>query len=86
MNPALQAQRDGRPGLSLVAQPREDSPRPVGAEYMETNEAAKYLRHSVSWLLRQWDIPFLKGRPNVYRRADLDDWFERHKSKQVMRR
>jgi len=45
--------------------------------YLTTPEAAAYLRRSVSWLLRQPDIPHLRGNPNVYKRADLDAWFER---------
>jgi len=48
-------------------------------QYLTTEEAAAYLRRSVSWLLRQSDVPYLRGVPNTYRRADLDDWFERHK-------
>ena len=47
--------------------------------YMTTREAAEYLRKSASWLVRQPDIPYVKGLPNVYKRTDLDDWFERHK-------
>lgn len=48
-------------------------------EYMTTEEAAAYLRKSVSWLVRQPDIPYVRGVPNTYKREDLDDWFERHK-------
>lgn len=47
--------------------------------YLTTPEAAAYLRKSVSWLLRQHDIPFVPGNPNVYRRSDLDQWFDRSK-------
>jgi len=47
--------------------------------YLTTKEAAEYLRKSASWLVRQPDIPYVKGVPNVYKRTDLDDWFERHK-------
>lgn len=47
-------------------------------EYMTTEEAATYLRKSVSWLLKQSDMPYLRGIPNVYRRKDLDAWYERH--------
>lgn len=47
--------------------------------YLTTQEAAAYLRKSVSWLLRQHDIPFLPGNPNIYSLADLDAWFERSK-------
>jgi len=48
-------------------------------EYMTTEEAAEYLRRSPSWLVRQPDVPYVRGTPNTYRRKDLDDWFERHK-------
>jgi hypothetical protein len=51
-------------------------------EYVTTEEAAKYLRMSVSRLLRLADLAYLRGRPNVYRRQDLDDWFERNKTGQ----
>jgi len=47
--------------------------------YLTTEEAAMYLRKSTSWLTRQPDIPYVKGVPNIYKRTDLDDWFERHK-------
>jgi len=47
--------------------------------YLTTPEAAAYLRKSVSWLLRQRDVPYLLGNPNVYRKSDLDEWFERSK-------
>ena len=46
---------------------------------MTTTEAAEYLRKSTSWLLRQGDVPFLPGNPNVYSKADLDEWFEANK-------
>ncbi len=48
-------------------------------KYLTTKQAAQYLHKSVSWLLRQGDIPYLTGRPNTYSVADLDEWFERHK-------
>ena len=50
-------------------------------DYMTTEEAADYMRKGTAWLLRQADIPYLPGRPNLYLRADLDDWFERNKHK-----
>ena len=56
---------------------------PISSEnddtYLKTQEAARYLRKSVSWLVKRHDIPFLKGVPNIYKRRDLDDWFERNK-------
>ena len=48
-------------------------------EYLTTTEAARHLRRSTSWLLRQKDIPYLPGRPNVYAIFDLDAWFENNK-------
>ena len=66
--------------LGQDAQPAENpSMRAIGADYLTTNDAAEYLCHSVSWLLRQGDIPYLRGRPNLYSRRDLDAWFERNK-------
>ena len=49
------------------------------SEYLTTDEAARYLRRSSSWLLKQHDIPYLKGVPNTYSRKDLDAWVERNK-------
>ena len=42
--------------------------------YLTTREAARYLRRSVSWMSRRKDIPVYRGRPNVFRRSDLDTW------------
>ena len=53
---------------------RNDAP-----DKMTTAEAARYLRKSESWLLRQHDIEYVRGIPNTYERVALDDWFERHK-------
>jgi len=47
--------------------------------YLTTKEAAAYLRKSTSWLLRQTEIPYLRGNPHVYKAADLDAWFDRSK-------
>ena len=49
------------------------------ADYLTTPEAAKYLRKSVSWLLRRHDIAYIPGKPNLYAKADLDRWFQKHK-------
>jgi len=46
-------------------------------EYLTTEEAARYMRRSVSWMLRRKDIPYYRGRPNVYKRLDLDAWMDR---------
>jgi hypothetical protein len=51
----------------------------LSSPYMTTEEASKYIRKSESWLLKQSDIPYLRGVPNLYSRKDLDSWFERHK-------
>lgn len=57
----------------------------AGSPYLTTAEAARYMRKSVSWLLRRADLPFLKGTPNLYSRRDLDDWFDRNKWKPKVR-
>ena len=60
-----------------------DDPIRVGGrgvpEYLKTREAAKYLRKSVSWLAKRHDIAYVRGVPNIYKRKDLDSWFERNK-------
>ena len=48
----------------------------VAPRYLTTEEAAAYLRRSVSWLLRQKRIPYYPGKPNRYRREDIDRWME----------
>ena len=53
----------------------------VGSPYLTTDEAAAYLRKSVSWLLRVPDRAFLRGKPNLDAKSDLDAWVERHKFK-----
>lgn len=63
-------------------QPREVSLRSGDGEYLTTVEAARYLRMSVSRLLHLADLPYVRGRPNIYRRQDLEDWFERNKTGQ----
>lgn len=47
-------------------------------DLLTTAEAAEYLRHSTTWLLKQNDIPYVRGTPNIYKRIDLDDWLKRH--------
>lgn len=47
--------------------------------YLTTREAAVYLRRSVSWLLRQPDIAYIPGKPNLYEKKDLDAWLRKHK-------
>lgn len=47
--------------------------------YMTTEEAAEYLRRSVSWMLRQKDVPYYRGKPNLYRKADLDQWMDENR-------
>jgi hypothetical protein len=53
--------------------------RPIESPYLTTDEAAAYLRKSVSWLLRVPDMVFLRGKPNLYAKNDLNAWVERHK-------
>ncbi len=62
----------GRRGDVAVVRPEE------AASYLTTAEAARYLRKSASWLVKRHDIPYLKGVPNIYRKKDLDGWFERN--------
>lgn len=49
--------------------------RDSNSPYVTTEEAAAYLRKSVSWMLRQKDIPYQRGTPNIYDKRDLDEWF-----------
>jgi hypothetical protein len=67
-------------------EPRADSLCPIAGEYLTTGEAAKYLRMSVSRLLRLQNLEYLRGRPNIYSKQDLDNWFERNKSGHGMKR
>jgi hypothetical protein len=67
----------GRGALSAV--------HPAESPYMTTEEAAAYLRKSVSWLLRVPDMPFLRGKPNLYAKGDLDGWVEKHKFRPRLR-
>jgi hypothetical protein len=53
--------------------------RPTESAYLTTDEAAAYLRKSVSWLLRVPDMVFLRGKPNLYAKNDLNAWVDRHK-------
>ena len=60
-----------------LGEPRRQ--RDNNSAIMTTPEAARYLRKSESWLLRQSGISYKRGIPNTYKRKDLDDWFERNK-------
>ena len=64
-------------GIDIVS-PQLDHPL-LCQSYLTTTEAARYLRRSVSWLLRCGQIPYVRGHPNVYSIKDLDEWFERNK-------
>ena len=57
----------------------------VASPYLTSDEAAAYLRKSVSWLLRVPDMAFLRGKPNLYAKGDLDAWGERHKHRPKVR-
>jgi len=74
-------------GTSAGTIPSNDSQNheELKSPFMVTDEAAKYLRKSTSWLLRQPDLPYLKGTPNLYTKSDLDAWFQRHKFKPSVR-
>ena len=67
--------------LGPDAQPDQGTVCAVMPKYLPTDEAAAYLRRTVSWLLRQADIPYVPGRPNTYAVKDLDEWFEANKRK-----
>ena len=54
-------------------------------DYLTTDEAANYFRRSKSFILTQPDLAYLPGHPNTYAKRDLDAWFERHKTKPIMR-
>jgi hypothetical protein len=54
---------------------RADGDRSCGEGYLTTAEAARHMRRSVSWMLREKDIPYFRGKPNLYFRSDLDHWF-----------
>ena len=66
-------------GGATAGQQDDTGTERVKSPLMTTAEAAQYMRRSVSWLLRQPDVPYLQGKPNLYARADLDDWYERSK-------
>ena len=68
---------ESQPELAIVDGPRDT--HPICQPYLTTTEAARYLRRSVSWLLRCGQIPYVRGHPNVYSVKDLDEWFERNK-------
>jgi len=57
-------------GVKQVMEPKD---------VMTTEEAATYLRKSVSWMLRRKDIPYTRGAPNIYARKDLDAWMDDNK-------
>jgi hypothetical protein len=67
---SLPAQAGGVAGVAV---------RPIESPYLTTDEAAAYLRKSVSWLLRVPDMAFLRGKPNLYAKNDLNAWVDRHK-------
>ena len=78
-----QGARFGRNGAPpTLAAPAQDLDIPtvvikqVDTPLLTTPEAAAYLRRCVGWLLHRGDIPYLKGKPDMYRRADLDRWIE----------
>lgn len=58
--------------------PASGSMNAADSVLMTTPEAAAYIRKSVSLLLHQRDIAYLPGKPNLYRRKELDVWIDRH--------
>ena len=77
MTTSVGSDQPPKPELDPVQRPRDT--RAVCQRYLTTSEAARYLRRSVSWLLRCGEIPYVPGRPNLYSVKDLDEWFERNK-------
>lgn len=63
---------------STVSQTISGQKGQSGRIFLTTPEAAAYLRRSVSWLLRQPDIAYIPGKPNLYAQEDLDVWVDRH--------
>ena len=45
-------------------------------KYLTTLEAAAYMRKSRSWMVQRKDIPYYRGRPNLYLKEDLDRWLD----------
>ena len=60
--------------LDTAAGIERSQPEPHEAGYLTTLEAAAYMRRSRSWMLQRKDIPYYRGRPNLYRKEDLDNW------------
>jgi len=65
-------------GLEQVPQPTPGTNRAAELVLLTTEEAAEYMRRSASWLLHRRDIAYLPGKPNLYRRKDLDTWVARN--------
>jgi len=63
---------------------KEPAPCSETERYLTTPKAAAFLHRSTSWLLRQKDIAYLRGRPNVYDVRDLMDWFEKNKHRPMI--
>lgn len=53
--------------------------RSIESPYLTTEKAAAYLNRGVSWMLHQKDIPYYRGKPNQYRREDLDAWMQENR-------
>lgn len=59
------------------------------SKYLTTIEAAKYMRRSRGWILNRKDIPYYRGKPNLYLKRDLDTWldsFRRYEPLETRRR
>ena len=70
-------QFDGSENALIGQDRRVDEDRASSEGYLTTVEAARHMRRSVSWMLRQKDIPYYRGKPNLYRREELDEWLTR---------
>jgi len=64
---------------NVDSMPSDGNMNDIYTTYMTTGESARYLRRSVSWMSRQKDIPVYRGRPNVFRRDDLDAWMTKNR-------
>jgi len=83
----------GGPFFSRLQNPRDEKAHPAdnggmnnNAEnesalqgYLTTIEAALYMRKSRGWILNRKDIPYYRGKPNLYKKEDLDDWLNRNR-------
>jgi len=68
---------------SSLPKDHSENNNPVQSPYLTTEQASAYMSRSTSWMLRQKDISYFSGKPNMYLKKDLDDWLfknRRHES------